>query len=60
MQGFHPGKSVPFATAQKQFNLASADELDVETLVARMETEALACHRQLIGPLQFGDWTRKW
>jgi len=55
-----PAVDQTFATAQKQFNLASADELDVETLVARMETEALACHRQLIGPLQFGDWTRKW
>jgi ubiquinone/menaquinone biosynthesis C-methylase UbiE len=43
----------------EQFNLASAHELDVETLVARMETEALACHSQLIGPLQFGAWTRK-
>jgi hypothetical protein len=40
-------------------NLARADELDVEMLVARMETEALACHSQLIGPLQFGAWTRK-
>ena len=55
-----PAVDQTFATAQKQFNLASADELDVETLVARMETEFLACHRQLIGPLQFGDWTRKW
>jgi hypothetical protein len=43
----------------EQFNLASADELDVETLVARMETEALACHSQLFGPLQVGAWTRK-
>ena len=24
-----------------------------------LETEALACHSQLIGPRQFGAWTRK-
>lgn len=42
-----------------QFNLASADELDLDTLVARMETEAIANHCQLIGPLQFGAWSRK-
>jgi hypothetical protein len=43
----------------EQFNLASAVELDLDTLVARMETEDLARHSQLIGPLQFGAWTRK-
>ena len=43
----------------EQFNLANADELDLDSLVARMETEALACHSQLIGPRQFGAWTRK-
>jgi ubiquinone/menaquinone biosynthesis C-methylase UbiE len=43
----------------EQFNLASAEQLDLDSLVARMETEALACHSQLIGPLQFGAWTRK-
>ena len=42
----------------EQFNLASAVELDLDSLVARMETEALPCHSQLIGPLQFGAWTR--
>ena len=41
------------------FDAVAADELDVETLMARMDTEALACHSQLIGPLQFGAWTRK-
>jgi len=43
----------------EQFNLANADELDLDSLVARMETETLAYHSQLIGPLQFGAWTRK-
>jgi ubiquinone/menaquinone biosynthesis C-methylase UbiE len=43
----------------EQFNLASADELDLDTLVVRMETEAVANHCQLIGPLQFGAWSRK-
>jgi ubiquinone/menaquinone biosynthesis C-methylase UbiE len=33
----------------EQFNLASAVELDLDTLVDRMETEALARHSQLIG-----------
>ena len=33
----------------EQFNLASAVELDLDTLVARMETKALARHSQLIG-----------
>jgi len=43
----------------EQFNLASAADLDLDTLVARMETEAVASHSQLIGPLQFGAWSRK-
>ena len=33
----------------EQFNLARAVELDLDTLVARMETKALARHSQLIG-----------
>ena len=33
----------------EQFNLASAVELDLDTLVDRMETEAFARHSQLIG-----------
>ena len=43
----------------EQFGLASADELDLDTLVARMEAEAVTFRTQLIGPLQFGAWTRK-
>jgi SAM-dependent methyltransferase len=42
----------------EQFGLASADELQLDTLVARMETEAVARHTQLVGPLQFGAWIR--
>jgi ubiquinone/menaquinone biosynthesis C-methylase UbiE len=42
----------------EQFGLASADELQLDTLVARMETEAVACQAQLIGPIQFGAWIR--
>jgi ubiquinone/menaquinone biosynthesis C-methylase UbiE len=42
----------------EQFGLATADELDLDTLVPRMEAEALALRPQLIGPLQFGAWTR--
>jgi ubiquinone/menaquinone biosynthesis C-methylase UbiE len=38
---------------------ASSVELDLDTLVARMEAEAVAYHSQLIGPLQFGAWIRK-
>ena len=43
----------------EQFNLASTEQLDLDSLVTRMETEALACHSQLFGPLQVGAWTRK-
>jgi ubiquinone/menaquinone biosynthesis C-methylase UbiE len=42
----------------EQFGLASADELQLDMLVARMETEAVTLQAQLIGPLQFGAWTR--
>ena len=42
----------------EQFDLATADELELDTLVARMETEAVTLHTPLIGPLQFGAWTR--
>jgi len=40
----------------EHFGLASADELELDTLVARMEAEAVARQTQLIGPLQFGAW----
>ena len=43
----------------EQFGLASSDELDLDTLVARMEAEAVTLRPQLIGPLQFGAWTRR-
>jgi hypothetical protein len=34
----------------EQFGLASADELDLETLVPRLEAEAVTLQTQLIGP----------
>jgi ubiquinone/menaquinone biosynthesis C-methylase UbiE len=43
----------------EQFGLATAAELEVETLAARMEEEAVALGAQLIGPTQFGAWTPK-
>ena len=42
----------------ERFNLARAEELDVDTLVARMEAEAVVRQCQLMGPLQFGAWAR--
>lgn len=42
----------------EQFGLASADELQLDTLMARMEAEAVNLKAQLIGPLQFGAWAR--
>jgi hypothetical protein len=42
----------------EQFGLASADELQLDTLVARREAEAVNLKAQLIGPLQFGAWAR--
>jgi SAM-dependent methyltransferase len=42
----------------EQFGLATADELQLDTLVARMEAEAVNLKAQLIGPLQFGAWAR--
>lgn len=42
----------------EQFGLASADELQLDTLVARMEAEAANLKAQLICPLQFGAWAR--
>jgi ubiquinone/menaquinone biosynthesis C-methylase UbiE len=43
----------------EQFGLASVTELDLDTLVARMDAEAFALQTQIIGPLQFGAWARK-
>jgi len=45
-------------TRIEEFGLASAEELDLDTLVTRMETEAVNLKAQLVGPLQFGAWTR--
>jgi ubiquinone/menaquinone biosynthesis C-methylase UbiE len=42
----------------EQFGLATAHELQLDTLVARMEAEAVDLKAQLIGPLQFGAWAR--
>jgi hypothetical protein len=42
----------------EEFGPASAEELELDTLVARMEIEAVNLQAQLIGPLQFGAWTR--
>ncbi|MBV8831997.1 MAG: class I SAM-dependent methyltransferase [Acidobacteriaceae bacterium] len=43
----------------EQFGLANAGELDLDTLVARMDAEAVASRSQISGPLQFGAWSRK-
>jgi hypothetical protein len=42
----------------ERFGLASADELDLDTLAARMEAEPATLRTQLAGPLQFAAWTR--
>ena len=42
----------------EQFGLSGANELDLDTLLARMETEAVARQAQLLGPLQLAAWTR--
>jgi ubiquinone/menaquinone biosynthesis C-methylase UbiE len=43
----------------EQFHLATAEELQIDTLAQRLEAEAVACRVQLIGPTQFGAWARK-
>ncbi len=43
----------------EQFNLATAEEIQIDTLASRLEAEAVARHVQLIGPTQFGAWIRK-
>jgi ubiquinone/menaquinone biosynthesis C-methylase UbiE len=43
----------------EQFGLASASELALDTLVARMDAEAIAFQSQISGPLQIGAWSRK-
>ena len=43
----------------EQFGLATAAELQIDTLAARMEQESVALGAQLIGPTQFGAWAVK-
>lgn len=40
------------------FGLATVAEIDIDTLAERMEAEALALGSQVMGPVQFGAWTR--
>jgi ubiquinone/menaquinone biosynthesis C-methylase UbiE len=40
----------------EEYGLSSADSLQIDTLVTRMESEARIRQVQLIGPLQFGAW----
>lgn len=41
----------------EQLGLAKAEELELDTLVGRMETEVVHLRTQQIGPVQFGAWT---
>jgi ubiquinone/menaquinone biosynthesis C-methylase UbiE len=43
----------------EELGLVKANDLDIDSLVAKMEAEARIRHVQVIGPLQFGAWTRK-
>jgi len=43
----------------EQFGLATAEELQIDTLAARMEAGGVALGAQLIGSSQFGAWTMK-
>lgn len=40
----------------EQYGLATADELQIETLATRLEAEAVSLGCQLAGPLQVGAW----
>ena len=42
----------------EQFGLSRANERDLDTLLARMETEAVTRQAQFPGPLQLAAWTR--
>ncbi|HUG80821.1 MAG TPA: class I SAM-dependent methyltransferase [Bryobacterales bacterium] len=42
----------------EQLGLATAEDLDVDTLAERIEAEAAAIGCQLLGPPQFGAWVR--
>jgi ubiquinone/menaquinone biosynthesis C-methylase UbiE len=43
----------------EKFNLASTEEIQIDTLASRLETEVISQRIQLIGPTQFGAWIRK-
>ena len=40
----------------EQYGLATADELQIDTLAARLQAEAVALGSQLSGPMQVGAW----
>lgn len=42
----------------EEFGLGNAADLELETLVRRMEAEARIHQAQVMGPLQFGAWAR--
>jgi ubiquinone/menaquinone biosynthesis C-methylase UbiE len=42
----------------EEYGLGSAESLQIDTLVTRMEAEARTRQSQLIGPIQFGAWAR--
>lgn len=43
----------------EQFGLACPEEMQIDTLAQRMETDAVELRSELIGPIQFGAWVRK-
>jgi ubiquinone/menaquinone biosynthesis C-methylase UbiE len=43
----------------EEFGIAKAVDLDIDSLIARMEAEARDRHVQFTGPLQFGAWARR-
>lgn len=43
----------------EQFGLAKATDLEVDSLVTRMEADARTRHAQVVGPVQFCAWAKK-
>jgi hypothetical protein len=43
----------------EQFGLACPEEMEIDTLAQRMESEAVELQSELIGPVQIGAWVRK-
>jgi hypothetical protein len=43
----------------EEFGVANGREPALDTLVARMEAEAVATQSQIAGPLQLGAWSKK-